>query len=91
MHPVAKYRQFASNSRRLAAMLANPADKQALELMATGWDKVANNWEATLSRSKEQRESPPYAGLEDLLFGQSRKNRSPTERLTRPDHGAHSG
>jgi len=81
MHPVAKYRQFASNSRRLAAMLENPADKQALELMATGWDKVANNWEATLS-SNEQRE-PPYLALEDLLFGQSRKNRRPIERLTR--------
>lgn len=73
MHPVTKYRQFASNSRRLAAMLANPADKHALELMATGWDKVANNWEAKLSGSKEQRE-PAYTSLEDLLFGQSPKN-----------------
>ena len=90
MHPVAKYRQFASNSRRLAAMLANPADKRALELMATGWDKVANNWEATLSGSQEQRE-PPYSTLEDLLFGQSRKNRSPIDHLARSDDGAHSG
>jgi len=70
-------------------MLANPADKQALELMATGWDKVANNWEATLSGSKEQRE-PPYSGLEDLLFGQSRKTRSPIEHLARSDDGVHS-
>jgi hypothetical protein len=90
MHPVAKYRQFASNSRRLAAMLANPADKQALELMATGWDKVANSWEATLSRSNEQRE-PRYSALDDLLFGQIRKNRSPIESLTCADDGAHSG
>jgi hypothetical protein len=41
-NPVAQYRRFASDYRRLAAMLANPADKLALELMATGWDNVAN-------------------------------------------------
>ena len=41
-HPVAQYRRFASDYRRLAAMLANPTDKLALELMATGWDKCAN-------------------------------------------------
>jgi hypothetical protein len=40
-HPVAQYRRFARDYRRLAALLANPADKLALELMATGWDKVA--------------------------------------------------
>jgi hypothetical protein len=55
-------------------MLANPSDKQALELMATGWDKVANNWEAMRSSSKDQCE-PFYVALEDLLFARSRKNR----------------
>ena len=54
MHPVALYRQFASDSRLLAAMLANPVDKQALELMAAGWDKIADNCEAMLRRSKGQ-------------------------------------
>ncbi len=50
MHLVAQYRQFASD---LAAMLTKPADKQALELFAIGWDKVANKYEAML-RSEEQ-------------------------------------
>jgi hypothetical protein len=41
MHLVAQYRQFAIDYRRLAAMLTNPADKQAMELFAIGWDKAA--------------------------------------------------
>jgi hypothetical protein len=40
MHLIAQYRQFATDYRRLAAMLTKPADKQALELFATGWDRV---------------------------------------------------
>jgi hypothetical protein len=45
---VAQYRQFAADYRRLAAMLTKPADKQALELFATGWDRIAENHEAML-------------------------------------------
>jgi hypothetical protein len=45
---VAQYRQFATDYRRLAAMLTKPDDKQALELFATGWDRVAENREAML-------------------------------------------
>lgn len=48
MHLVAQYRQFATDYRRLAAMLTRPADKQALELLATGWHRVAENREAML-------------------------------------------
>jgi hypothetical protein len=36
-------------------MLTKPADERALELIATGWDKVANNSEA-MTRSEEQAE-----------------------------------
>jgi hypothetical protein len=52
MHLVAQYRQFAADYRRLAATLTKPADKQAMELFAIGWDKVAKNREAML-RSKK--------------------------------------
>jgi hypothetical protein len=52
MHPVVQYRQFAADYRRLAAMLTKPADKQAMELFATGWDRIAKNHEPML-RSKE--------------------------------------
>ena len=45
---VAAYRQFARDYRRLAAMLTKPSDRLALELMATGWDKVADCREALL-------------------------------------------
>lgn len=41
MKTVAEYRQFAEDCRKLAASLTIPADKQALELMAIAWDKVA--------------------------------------------------
>jgi hypothetical protein len=53
MHLIAQYRQFATDYRRLAAIHTKPADKQALELFATGWDRAAENREAKL-RSKEQ-------------------------------------
>jgi hypothetical protein len=52
MRLIARYRQFATDYRRLAAMLTEPADKQELELFATGWDRVAEDREAML-RSKE--------------------------------------
>jgi hypothetical protein len=46
MLSMADYRRFARECRRLAAMLTEPADKQALELMAIGWDKTAERREA---------------------------------------------
>jgi hypothetical protein len=52
MHLVAQYRRFAADYRRLAATLTEPTDKQASELFATGWDRLAANREAML-RSKE--------------------------------------
>jgi hypothetical protein len=45
---VAQYRQFAADYRRLAAILTKPADKRALELFATVWDRAAENREAML-------------------------------------------
>jgi hypothetical protein len=45
MQPVARYRQLATDYRRLAAIHTKPADKQALELFATGRDKAAENRE----------------------------------------------
>jgi hypothetical protein len=55
MHLVAQYRQFAMDHRRLAAKLTKPADKEALELLAIGWDKAAEKREALL-RSQERAE-----------------------------------
>jgi hypothetical protein len=54
MHLVAQYRQFATDYRRLAATLTKPADKQALELFATGWDRVAAKREAMLRSNLKQ-------------------------------------
>ena len=48
MHLVAQYKQFAIDHRRLAAKLTKPADKQALELLAIGWEKAAEKREAML-------------------------------------------
>ena len=42
------YRQLASEYRRLAALLTRTDDKEALELFAIGWDKIANDHEAML-------------------------------------------
>jgi hypothetical protein len=44
----AEYRQLASEYRRLAALLTRTDDKEALELFAIGWDKIADNHEAVL-------------------------------------------
>ena len=54
---VAQYRHFASDYRRLAAILTKPDDKQALELLAIGWDRIAEKREAML-RSKERAQRP---------------------------------
>jgi hypothetical protein len=63
MRLVAQCRQFATDYRRLAARLTKPADKQALELFAIGWDRAAENREAML-RSKE-REEPESIEVRD--------------------------
>jgi len=55
MHLVAQYRQCAIDHRRLAAKLTKPADKEALELLAIGWDRAADKREAML-RSEERAE-----------------------------------
>jgi hypothetical protein len=51
MRRVSEYRRYAEECRRLAAILTKPTDKRALELMATGWDKRADEREAKLGRS----------------------------------------
>jgi hypothetical protein len=48
MKTVAEYRKFAEDCRELALKLRSADDKRALELMATAWDKVANEREALL-------------------------------------------
>jgi len=53
MHLLTLYRQFAADCRQLAATLTEPADKQALEMFAREWDRVAESREAIL-RSKER-------------------------------------
>jgi hypothetical protein len=45
---IAGYRQLAGEYRRLAALLTRTDDKEALELFAIGWDKIADNHEAML-------------------------------------------
>jgi hypothetical protein len=45
---VAEYRLYAEESRRLAAKMARPEDKQALETIARAWDSVADEREALL-------------------------------------------
>ena len=56
MCDVAEYRQFASEYRRLAALLTRTADKEALELFAIGWDKIADKYEAMLRRNSKEKE-----------------------------------
>jgi|HubBroStandDraft_5_1064220.scaffolds.fasta_scaffold2523687_1 hypothetical protein len=48
MITVAEYRRFAEECRQMAARTTNQNDKRALELMAIGWDKVADEREARL-------------------------------------------
>jgi hypothetical protein len=57
MRWVEEYRRFAEECRRLAAALAKPADKRALELMAKGWDKRADQREAKLRSSDDLTEA----------------------------------
>ena len=53
MRWVVEYRRFANECRRLAAALTKPSDRRALELMATGWDKRADEREAKLGRDAD--------------------------------------
>jgi hypothetical protein len=50
MKTVAEYREFARACAELAAKLADPKDKEAALLMASAWEKVANEREAELSK-----------------------------------------
>ena len=49
MKTVNEYREFAAMCRDLAAKLSDAEDRKAVELMAAGWDKVANEREARLA------------------------------------------
>jgi hypothetical protein len=48
LKPVAEYRLYAEECRKLAARVPRPDDKQALEAMARAWETVANEREAML-------------------------------------------
>lgn len=68
MRWVAKYRRFAEECRQLAAALTKPNDQRALELMAQGWDRSADEREGKLCGSTdlieatyEPRQSEPVA------------------------------
>jgi hypothetical protein len=50
MRTIAEYREYAQGCRDLAARTTDPNDKRALELMATGWDKVADQREAAINK-----------------------------------------
>jgi hypothetical protein len=54
MDLVAQYRQLATDYRRIAVMLTMPADKRAMELLAAGWDRLAENREAFLRSNLNQ-------------------------------------
>jgi hypothetical protein len=71
MQLVAQYRQFATDYRRLAAMLTEPADKHALELFAIAWDRSAENREAMLF-SKERAEPIDVSSVDRTMDGDDR-------------------
>jgi hypothetical protein len=50
MRKVQEYREYAEGCRLLAAKLTDPNDRRAIELMATAWDKAANEREAELKK-----------------------------------------
>jgi hypothetical protein len=54
MRWVTEYRRFADEYRRLAAVLTKPADRRALELLAKGWDRSADEREAKLRSGGDQ-------------------------------------
>ncbi len=48
MKTVAEYRMYAEECRKLAARTARSEDKQALEVIARAWERIANEREALL-------------------------------------------
>jgi len=50
MRTVEEYRQLAEDCRKLAIKLANPDDRRALEMIATSWDRVADQREGALKK-----------------------------------------
>ena len=53
MKMVAEYREFARLCRELAAKITNPNDRRATELMASAWEKIADEREAKLAAKQE--------------------------------------
>jgi hypothetical protein len=54
MWTVGEYKDLAERCRELAAKLTDPKDKLAIELMATGWEKVAIQREVQLKKLSNQ-------------------------------------
>jgi hypothetical protein len=52
MRTVAEFRQYARECREMAARMDDPKDREALELQAKAWEKVAAGREAAL-KNKE--------------------------------------
>jgi hypothetical protein len=48
MKSIAKYRRFAEEYRKLSDGVKSPKDKEALRLMARGWDSAAAECEDRL-------------------------------------------
>jgi hypothetical protein len=53
MKTVAEYRLYAEECRKLAAKMTRPDDKQALEMIARAWDRIATERESILLRQVE--------------------------------------
>lgn len=49
---VAEYRKFAMQCRQMAARSDNEADREALELQAGAWERIANERESALKRGE---------------------------------------
>jgi ATP/maltotriose-dependent transcriptional regulator MalT len=81
MQMVAQYRQFASDYRRLAAMLTTPADKQALELLAIGWDRIAEKREAMLRSAEPNQCLSPREHQVALLVARGFSNKEVAHEL----------
>lgn len=59
MRRVVEYRRLAEECRRLAAALTKPSDRHALELMARGWDRRADEREGKLCGGDDLVEATP--------------------------------
>jgi electron transfer flavoprotein alpha/beta subunit len=53
MKTVDEYREFARQCRKLAAKITDPNDRRATELMASAWDKVADEYAAKLAGKRK--------------------------------------